>query len=107
MAPTSARCSDSGECNEPSGSTTLPRMIIAIAASCALSALTIFAIAANPTIAPPAVAVATPAAPSDDVVIRTGLALVSPSPRSASRSLVRRDPIEAQLVAGTFVTEGK
>jgi poly(3-hydroxybutyrate) depolymerase len=79
-------------------------MITVIAASCALSALTIFAIAADPTIAPPEVAVATPAAPSEDVVIRTGLALVSPSPRSASRSLVRRDPIEAQLVAGTFVT---
>ncbi|MCX5640553.1 MAG: hypothetical protein NT059_07050 [Planctomycetota bacterium] len=68
------------------------------------SARLIFAIAADPTIAPPAVAVATPNAPSEDVVIRTALALVSPSPRSASRSLIRRDPIEAQLVAGTFVT---
>ena len=79
-------------------------MIIAIAASCALSAITIFAIAADSTIAPPAVAIATSAAPSEEVVIRTALALASPSPRSASRSLVRRDPIEAQLVAGTFVT---
>ena len=79
-------------------------MITAIAASCALSALTIFAIAAHSTIAPPAVAIATSAAPSEEVVIRTALALASPSPRSASRSLIRRDPIEAQLVAGTFLT---
>ena len=66
-------------------------MIIALAASLATSAL----------LAPPAAA----AAPAEQpIVIRSGLALATPSPRTAARSLIRRDAVEAQLVAGTFVT---
>jgi hypothetical protein len=66
-------------------------MIIALAASLATSAL----------LAPPAAA----AAPAEQpIVIRSGLALATPSPRTAARSLIRRDALEAQLVAGTFVT---
>ena len=66
-------------------------MIIALAASLATSAL----------LAPPADA----AAPAEQpIVIRSGLALATPSPRTGARSLIRRDAVEAQLVAGTFVT---
>ncbi len=66
-------------------------MIIALAASLATSAF----------LAPPATA-AVPA--EQPIVIRSGLALATPSPRTAARSLIRRDAVEAQLIAGTFVT---
>ena len=69
-------------------------MITALAATAASLAL-----ATLP--APPAEAPA-PAEPA--VVIRSGLALAAPGPRAAARSMIRIDPIEAQLVAGTFVT---
>jgi hypothetical protein len=40
----------------------------------------------------------------DEIVIRSGLALAAPVPFTRRRSVVRRDPLEAQLVAGTFAT---
>jgi hypothetical protein len=40
----------------------------------------------------------------DEIVIRSGLALAAPVPYTRIDPLIRRDPLEAQLVAGTFVT---
>lgn len=40
----------------------------------------------------------------DEIVIRSGLALAAPLSFSPASAVIRRDPLEAQLVAGTFVT---
>ena len=79
------------------------RMMNAIAALCTVSA-SIGAAAVTQSQTQPARMELVANSSADTIVIRTALALPSPSPRSASRSLIRRDPIEAQLVAGTFIT---
>ncbi|MFB0551877.1 MAG: discoidin domain-containing protein, partial [Phycisphaerae bacterium] len=40
----------------------------------------------------------------DEIVIRSGLALATPLPFTRRDPVIRRDPLEAQLVAGTFAT---
>ena len=75
-------------------------MITAIAATQALLAILAAPQGASGAGAPPASA---PAA-AQAVEIRSGLALAAPTPRSASRSIVRFDALEAQMVAGTFAT---
>ena len=40
---------------------------------------------------------------ADEIVIRSGLALAAPLPFILADVVIRRDPLEAQLVAGTFV----
>ena len=47
--------------------------------------------------APPA-----PAAAPGTYVFRTGLGVAVPAPRSASRTLIRQDPVEDRIVQGTF-----
>jgi hypothetical protein len=43
----------------------------------------------------------------DEIVIRSGLALAAPLPFTRADAVIRRDPLEAQLVAGTFATPKK
>ena len=66
-------------------------MTLAIAASLALHAIACLGDA------PP-----TPAATPGPFVFRSGLGVAVPAPRSASRTLIRQDPVEARLVEGTF-----
>jgi poly(3-hydroxybutyrate) depolymerase len=40
----------------------------------------------------------------DEIVIRSGLALAAPLPLSRADGVIRRDPLEAQLLAGIFAT---
>jgi pimeloyl-ACP methyl ester carboxylesterase len=40
----------------------------------------------------------------DEIVIRSGLGLAAPVPFIRANAVIRRDPLEAQLVAGTFAT---